>query len=521
MLDLAKGLAATHTQVRTSLTNTNDIATLAYRINLRAHRDFTITTSVVSKQRESGHAAGTDTIILEMDPLSEPPVKLVRQVGLFDATMMVMGGIVGAGIFMNPYVVARQVHSPVLILSVWIAGGVIALFGAFVYAELGDRKPNVGGPYAYLRDAYHPAVGFLYGWVLLLVIQTGGMAAATVIFARYFLELTHLSLSERTVGTLTVAALTLINCLGVKFGSRVQSALMLLRIVAIAGLIVTGLASAHVSHPLLRPILDRTPGFDLLTAIGASMVPILFAFGGWQTANFIGSELKDPRRNLSRALLMGVAGVVLLYLGVNIVCVRVLGPRGLADTTAPATTVMRLALGNRGAMLIAAGIAISTLGFLSQSILTGPRVYFAMAQDGLFFQGASRISRRTRVPIVAIVLQSAWTIVVMLTGRYEQILNYVVSMDFLFLGLTATCLFVLRKRERRSGSTREPCEKVPGFRVPGHPFTTAIFIAASWLIVADIFYKYPANTLVGFLILLAGFPAYAFWRSRQKLEESS
>src|SRR5712692_6336670 len=224
--------------------------------------------------------------------------KLVRQVGLFDATMVVMGGIVGAGIFINAYVVARQVHTPVLILSAWAAGGLLALLGAFIYAELADRMPDVGGQYAHLREAYHPVLGFLYGWVLLLVIQTGGMAAVTVTFARYFLELTGLQFSDRAIAVAALTLLTLVNCLGVRLGSRVQSALMVLKIGAIAGLIVVGLWLIRAPHPVLHPVLDQPVSFDLLTSFGAAMVPVLFSYGGWQTAIFIAGKIKDPRVNL-------------------------------------------------------------------------------------------------------------------------------------------------------------------------------------------------------------------------------
>ncbi len=241
--------------------------------------------------------------------------------------MLVMGGIVGAGIFINPYVVARQVHSPVLILMVWVAGGVVAMLGAFIYAELAARMPNVGGQYAYLRDAFHPLAGFLYGWVLLLVIQTGGMAAVTITFAKYFLELTGWAVSEKLVAVATIAALTVVNCLGVKAGSRVQSVLMLLKIGAIVMLVAAGLFLVREPYPVTHPVLDRAPSLELLTALGAAMVPVLFAFGGWQTANFIATEIKEPRRNLSRALVLGVAGVIVLYFGVNFVCVRALVPR--------------------------------------------------------------------------------------------------------------------------------------------------------------------------------------------------
>jgi basic amino acid/polyamine antiporter, APA family len=429
--------------------------------------------------------------------------------------MMVMGGIIGAGVFVNPYVVAQRVHSPVLILGTWIAGGVVALFGAFIYAELGDRLPEVGGQYVYLREALHPSLGFLYGWVLLLVIQTGGMAAVTVTFARYFLELTRLPVSETAVVISTITALTLVNCLGVKPGSRVQSILMLLKIAAIACLVAAGLFFVKKPYSLSRPVLDRPWSLDLLTAIGAAMVPVIFSYGGWQTTNFIAGEIRNPRKNLARALVLGVAAVVVLYLLVNFVCVRALGAAALAETTVPASAVMRLVSGDPGAKLIALGIAVSTLGFLSQSVLTAPRVYFAMAHDGLFFKTVAYVSEKTRVPVFAIVLQSVWTIVIALTGRYEQILNFVIPIDALFFGLSACCLFVLRRREQRSISNGRS-EPSPGFRTPGHPATTITFISVCWLVVANTICKYPRNASIGILILLLGLPVYGYWRQRQK-----
>ena len=440
---------------------------------------------------------------------------LARELGLFDSTMLVMGGIVGAGLFINPYVVAERVHSPVLILAAWLAGGFVAMLGAFVYAELADRMPDTGGEYAYLRGCYHPLIGFLFGWVTLLVVMTGGMAAVAVTFARYFLELTGWSVSERVVVLVTLAALTIVNCLGAKLGSRVQSLLMVMKIAVIAGVILSGfLLIAHpfpVTHPVLPPPSERPGPLGLVAAFGSAMIPVLFAYGGWQTSNYIASEIRDPRRNLTRALMIGVAGVIVLYVAMNVVCVRALGADGLAHTTVPATAVMRLALGDVGARLVALGIAVSTLGFLSQSILTGPRVYFAMANDGLFFRSVAKVTRKTQVPAAAIILQSCWTAVIALSGSYEQILNYVVSTNFVFFGLSATCIFILRRRDAHS-SAAEIEQNTSGFRVPGHPYTTLIFIAACWLVVADTIYKYPANSLIGFAILILGLPVYAGWR---------
>ena len=438
-----------------------------------------------------------------------PAPKLARSLGLFDATMIVMGGIIGSGIFRNPSVVAAKVHTPFLILGAWVVGGLIALAGAFIYAELANRRPEVGGQYAYIREAYHPALAFIYGWALLLVTQTGGMAAVAVTFGRYFIELTHIPVSQPMVAVLALALLTVINCLGVRAGSTVQSVLMVLKIVAIAALILCGLfladAKAPVGNPADAPLLDGPISFDLLTAFGAAMVPVLFAYGGWQTANFIAAEVREPRKNLPRGLVIGVMGVIALYLAVSFVCLRALGTAGLAQTETPASDVMRLALGAPGARLIAAGIAISTLGFLSQGMLTAPRVYFAMADDRLFFKRVAWIHPRTHVPVVAIALQGVMAIIIALSGTYEEILTYVVSVDFIFFGLSATCIFVFRRRNGGDGE---------GFKIPGHPVTTLLFVAACWLVVINTVYKEPLNSLIGLAIMLAGIPVYFLWRKK-------
>src|SRR5207253_9718122 len=274
-----------------------------------------------------------------------------------DATMLVMGGIIGSGIFLNPAEVARAVSAPGWIVGVWLIGGAIAIAGAFVYAELAVRRPEVGGQYAYLRDAYGPLPAFLYGWSLLLVIQSGGMAAVAITFSRYFLELTHMAAPEGLVAALTLALLTAINCLGVKAGSNVQSALMVMKILAIAGLVAAGFAFApEHAATAAAPALDQTVSLGLIAAVGAAMTPVMFAFGGWQTTSFVAAEMRDPRRHLARGLLLGVAGVVLLYTAVALTCVLVLGPQGLAATNTPASDVMQRALGDTGATLIGLGI---------------------------------------------------------------------------------------------------------------------------------------------------------------------
>ncbi|HEX2078121.1 MAG TPA: amino acid permease [Longimicrobium sp.] len=432
--------------------------------------------------------------------------QLARRLGLFDATMIVMGGIVGSGIFVTPSVVARQVHTPALIVGAWLAGGLIALAGAFVYAELAARRPHVGGQYAYLRDAYHPAVAFVYGWALLLVIQTGGMAAVAVTFARYFREVTRVPLAEPVLAGLGIALLVAVNCLGVRSGGTVQNVLMVLKIAAVLALVAAGLA-------FVAPAADAAPSAaparsgSLLLAFGAAMTPVMFSYGGWQTASFVAGEMRNPRRDLARGLMFGVLGVIALYVGVTVACVHALGAAGLAASQAPASSVMRLAFGQTGATLIAAGIAISTLGFLSQGMLTAPRVYFAMAADGLFFRRVAYVSPRTQAPVVAVALQGALSLLIALSGTYEQILSYVVAVDWVFFGLTAGAVFLFRRRA---------ADGEPGARVSGHPLTTALFIAAAALIVLSTVLGAPVDSLMGLGIMLTGIPVYLLWRRRAR-----
>lgn len=435
--------------------------------------------------------------------LSPTDAKPRQALGVFDATMLVMGGIMGSGIFINPYVVALRVHTPFLILGAWLLGGGLALLGAFIWAELAFRLPGAGGQYLYLREAYHPAVAFLYGWVLLLVTQTGGMAAVAVTFARYYRELTHSYATDGMVAAAALLGLTAVNCFGVRAGSNVQSVLMLLKAAAVAALVGAGIVWGG-GRVDIRPLLDQPVSLGLGAAVGAAMIPVAFAYGGWQTASFVAGEMRDPRRDLARGLILGVVGVVGLYLSVNFVCLRVLGVDGLAATRTPASSVMRAALGERGAQWMAFGIALSTLGFLSQGILTAPRVYYAMARDGLFFKSVGWLSPRTGVPVVAIVLQGVTATVIALSGRYEHILNYVVSVDFISFGLTAASLFVFRRRS--SGEA--------DYRAPGHPYTTALFVLACAAIVVSTVATSPANSAVGLMILLAGIPIYWCWSRR-------
>jgi APA family basic amino acid/polyamine antiporter len=426
---------------------------------------------------------------------------LARKLTAFDATMIVMGGIIGSGIFVNPAEVARRVSSPALSTLAWTIGGVIALVGGFVYAELAARRPQVGGQYAYLRDAYHPIVAFLYGWTLLLVVQTGGMAASALVFGRYARELTGIAAPEWLWASATLMVLTVINCIGVKAGSNVQSFFMILKLLVIAIVIVSGLFLFRG----VAPISTAAPTGTSLGVITA-LVPIMFTYGGWQTASFVSGEMKDPQRDLARGLIFGVIGVVAVYLLVNTSFLAALGFGGLAASKAPASDVMRTVFGDRGARFIAAGVALSTVGFLSQSMLTAPRVYFAMARDGLFFRKIGDLGEKSRVPVPAIVLQGITASVIAILGRFEQVLNYVVSIDVLFFGLTGATLLVFRKRDP-DGTT--------GFRVPFHPVSTILFVAACWGIGLTTVVRFPRDAGGGVAILLIGVPVFLIWSRRK------
>lgn len=438
----------------------------------------------------------------------EGAAPLARRLGAFDATMLVMGGIVGAGIFMNPSVVARAVQAPGAILGAWLLGGIIALTGAFVYAELAARRPGAGGQYLYLRDAYHPIVAFLYGWTLLLVSQSGGMAAVAMTFGGYFRELTGTQLSPSTIAVVTLVALTLVNCYGVRAGSNVQSALMVMKLAAIVMLVTIGWAGVNATRGFLfTGTVPEPAARPPLLAFAAAMVPVLFAYGGWQQTNFVAEEMVDAERNLPRALGIGVLVVALVYLSVNLTYLRALGVPSLAASRAPAADVMGAYFGPAGRRLIAAGIAVSTFGFLNLVILVTPRVYQAMARDGLFFARFADLHPRTRTPVAAIAVQGIWAIGLLLSGSYGQLLDYVTFADWIFFGVTAATLFVYRRRDVHAGSR---------YRAPFYPVSVLLFCAACLYVVAGAVFSNPWNAVRGSVLLAAGVPVFLFWSRRAR-----
>lgn len=435
-----------------------------------------------------------------------------RRLGLFSATMAVIGGVIGSGIFRTPAAVAERVSSPQLTLLAWTLGGVVALVGAFCFGELGQRHPKAGGGYVYLRDTWGALPAFLYGWALLLVIATGAIAAVAVTFANYALAL--FDLPERftvPVAIGAIAVLTSVNYLGVKPAAVTQNIFTLLKLTALAGLIGAGLfagtATALARPGLLAPAPSGASG--LAVALGTALVPILFTYGGWQQTNFIAEEILEPERTLPRALVLGVAVVVAAYLLANVAYLRVLGPRGLAASTAPAADLMRVLFGPRGGTLMAAGITVSTFGMMNLVILVTPRVFQAMAADGVFFPRLARLHPVYRTPAAAILVQAGWAIVLTLSGTFSQLVDYVAFGDWIFFGLTVAALFIYRRRDARAGLAARPAGS---FRVPGYPWTPALFVLAAAYVVVSAVAAHPQNAAIGTGLLGLGVPVYLYWK---------
>lgn len=432
-----------------------------------------------------------------------------RRVGLFSGVMLVIGGIIGSGIFLNPAIVAQRVHTPALTLGAWLLGGVVALIGAFIYGELGQRIPKAGGSYVYLRDAFGELPAFLNAWGMLLMIATGAIAAVAVTFANYTLALTGLEDGYRF--PLAVGAILLlsgVNYFGVRPGALTQNVFTVLKLVALAVLVGAGLllSGASASVGATAP---PAPPDSIALALGAALVPVLFSYGGWQQTNFVAEELVNPERNLPRALLWGVIGVVTVYLLANLTYLRTLGAEGLAASNAPAADALGSLLGPTGRTFITAGVALSTFGFLNLVILVSPRVYQAMAADGLFFPWMARLHPRYHTPSAAIVFQAVWAILLTSTGTYGELLDYVVFADWLVFGATAATLFVYRARERQGQVPRV------SYRVPGYPVTPLLFIAAAVYVVVGSTASNPLNALKGTLLLGAGVPVFLYWRRRR------
>jgi basic amino acid/polyamine antiporter, APA family len=416
--------------------------------------------------------------------------------------MVVIGGIIGGGIFLNPSLVAQRVGSTPLVLTTWVLGGAIALIGALAFAALGARRPDAGGGYVYLREAFGPLPAFLYCWTFLFVVNSGGTAAVAVLFARYAVGL--VGLSPTIVPVVAVSAILLlagVNYLGIRPGSITVNVFTVLKLAALAAVIIGGL-SVHAAHPttpaLAAPAVISSP----VRGVAVALIPVLFTYGGWAHANNVAGEIVDPTRNLPRAMIIGVLVVIAVYLLANAAYLNALGVAGLADSSTPAADTMRAAVGPIGASVIAAGIAASTFGFVNLCVLSGPRVLQAMAADGLFFRWAASLHPRYRTPGPAIIVQAVWAAVLTLSGTYGQLLDYTVFGDWVFFGLIVGTVFVYHRRSKAT------------FRVPGYPWAPALFVVMSVIVVISTIVSSPGRALVGALIIGSGAVAYGAWNAR-------
>lgn len=430
---------------------------------------------------------------------------LARKLGPLDATMIVVSGIIGSGIFINPYLVAQDVETPFLIVAVWVLGGVIALCGAFVFAELATVLPRAGGQYAFFREAFHPLVGFLHGWSLLWIIQSGATAAVAVACGAYLVELAGLpAVWVKPIAIALLLALVALHASGIKPGAIVINVITIGKTLAIAALVLGAFFIAGRSGLTFDPLVPpRLHGPGLISALFAGLVPAMFTYGGWQNANFVVEEMRDPERNLPRAILLGVAIVIVVYLSSNVAYVHVLSAPALAATQTPAAELARRVLGPRGADALSVLVIISTFGFLNLALMTAPRVYYAMARDGLFFETVARVSPRSHVPVAAIATQGVLAALFTLGNAYNRLVGYAVFADWIFFALAGAALMVFRR-------TRPDAPRP--YRAPLYPVLPLVFTLAGAGIVANMFIADTRNALIGSAIIAAGVPVYFAWQ---------
>jgi APA family basic amino acid/polyamine antiporter len=429
---------------------------------------------------------------------------LRRSLGLVHATALVVGIIIGASIFVQPSAITASVPSLSAVFSVWIVAGVLTLFGALIAAELASAYPKAGGVYVFLSESLSPGIAFMWGWAMFWTMHTGIIAAVATIFARYvgfFVPVGDFAL--RMIAIVAIVALSAVNYIGVRQGSLVQTALTIAKVGAVAGIT----AIAFTLGP--RTPIPATPAASVLPdshAFIAAIVAGLFAFGGWHMVTYAAEETVEPEKTLPRALVVGVLIVTASYIALNGAYFHVLPASMIASSTRVAADAAGAVLGTTGAAIVSAIVAVSAAGALNGIILAGPRVYLAMARDGVLFAWAGAIHERYRTPHRAIALQALWAIVLVLTGSYRALFTRVVYTEWIFFALMAIGLMLLRRRENYS----------PRFRIPWHPLVPLVFVLASLYIVADQVMQHPVDSLAGLGLVAVGLPVYYFTAARRK-----
>lgn len=483
----------------------------------------------VMKKRQTDLRGGLPAETTDGPPAAEPGAepRFARRLGLLDTALLVVGAVVGSGIFLTSGHILHTLPSPGLLLLVWLAGGLITICGAFSFAELGGMFPEAGGPYLYIREAYGPAAGFLFGWAFFWFIMGGGLAALAVGFAE-FLGALFPALSMETVvftigpaagtrfaisaGQLVAAAailvLTGVNTRGIQTSAAIQNILTFLRVVPVVVLVVLGLTMGEKSGVKGFGDLLNTGGLGgagLVKAFGLALVAVFWTYDGWYAASCTAGEVRNPGRNLTLGLLLGTTAVTVLYMAVNLVYILAVPIRDLDGVTRVAEVAGTALFGPGAASLLAALIAVSVFGCLDANIIMGPRVYFAMARDKCFFRGMGRLGARSRVPVRALWGQAGWSVVLCLWGTYRSLYEYMVFALLLFFAATGLALFRLRRRR--------PCAPRP-YRAWGYPVVPAFFILTSLGVFVNTVASSPLKSLIGLGLLAAGGPAYLIWRKR-------
>ena len=431
--------------------------------------------------------------------------RLDRAIGLPHAAAMVVGTIIGASIFVQPSEIASHVPTTMGIVGVWVVSGVLTLFGALVCAELASTYPESGGVYAYLREAYAPAMGFLWGWAMFWTMHSGIIAVIAVVCARYVGFFVELGVrGEQAVAVAVIAVLTAVNYFGVRRGSILQTAITAAKLVAIAAIIVLGLAFGGDAHAVA---VAATPGPDVSDRsftsgdFGLALVAGLFAFGGWHMVTYNAEETRNPKVTIPRALIVGTLIVTACYVLLNAVYLYVLPVETVASSDRLAADAADAIFGRGGGAMMSGLVVFSTFGALAGIVLAGPRVYFAMARDGLLFRWVGEVHEVYRTPHRAIVLQGVWSSVLVVTGTYRALFTRVIYTEWIFFGLMAIGLVLLR---RRPDVTRE-------YKIWGYPFVPIVFALSAFAIVANQVATEPLESATGLGLVLIGLPVYLIW----------
>ncbi len=427
-----------------------------------------------------------------------------RRLTLFDMTMIAIGGSIGSGIFLTPATIARDVGSPWLIAAVWVLGGCITLAGALTFSEAAAMLPEAGGEYVYLTRAYGGLVGFLFGWAYFFVVNAGGLGALAVAFATYlgfFVPMGHAA--SKAVAVISLLLLTGINVVGVKAGAVFANVFTVLKLAGLAGLIAVGLLRGSASTTDFSAFPGSAPG-GFWSALALGMVGVLWSYGGWQHATYASAEIRNPTRTLPLAMTLGAAAVTAIYLLANLSYMFLLTPAQMAASPRVAADAVGTVLGPAGGSLISLAIVVSTFGVIGIYTLTAPRIYYAMAADGVFFRRVAGIHPRFGTPAFSIVFQSVWAaVLVLFWGTFENLISYVVFTDWIFFALAGASVIVLR---RRMPDAPRP------YRVPGYPWVPLFFVATSSWFVAMTLVARPAQAWAGIAFLGLGVPVYYGWK---------